>query len=166
MLVVVDEWIRECLSIDVARKLNSDDLLERLSWLMATRGVAEHVRSDNGSDFIADVMKEWCKESGTNTMYIEPGASWQNGIIENFNSRFRDELLSSEIFTTLAEAQLLCVKWRADYNHRRPRRALGKQTPAEYVAKCEVSAARRLVQRMETTGNNRKEASIMITKTS
>jgi transposase InsO family protein len=90
-------------------------------------------------------MKEWCKESGTNTLYIEPGARWQKGIVESFNSRLRDELLSSEIFTTLAEARLLCARWRADYNHRRPQRALGKQTPAEYAAKCEVSAARRLV---------------------
>ncbi|NQV75152.1 MAG: transposase, partial [Bacteroidetes bacterium] len=73
---------------------------------------------------------------------------------------------SSEIFTTLADAQLLCARWRADYNHRRPQRALGKQTPAEYAAKCEVSAARRLVQRMEMTGKTLKAASIMIAETS
>ena len=77
----------------------------------------------------------------------------RNGIVESFNSRLRDELLSSEIFTTLAEAQLLCARGRPDYNHRRPQPELGKQTPADYAAKCEVSAARRLVQRMETTGN-------------
>jgi transposase InsO family protein len=137
-----------------------------LDELTAIRGAPKNIRSDNGSEFIADVMKEWCKKSGTNTLYIEPGAPWQNGIVESFNSGLRDELLSSEFFATLAEAQLLCAKWRADYNHRRPRRALGKQTPAEYAVKCEVSAARRLVQRMETPGNTRKAASIMIAETS
>ena len=94
------------------------------------------------------------------------GAPWQNGIVESFNSRLRDELLSSEIFTTLAEAQLLCARWCANYNHRRPQRSLGKQTAAEYAAQCEVSVAQRMVQRMETTGNTRNAASIMIAETS
>ncbi len=116
-----------------------------LDELTAIRGAPENIRSDNGSEFIANVIKEWCKESGTDTLYIEPGAPWQNGIVESFNSRLRDELLSREIFTTLAKAQLLCERWRADYNHRRPQRALGKQTSEEYAAKCEVSVGRRLV---------------------
>ena len=166
MLVVLDEYTRENIALEVSRKLKSHDVIMVLDELTAIRGAPENIRSDNGSEFIADVMKEWCKESGTNTLYIEPGAPWQNGIVESFNSRLRDELLSSEIFTTLAEARLLCARWRADYNHRRPQRALGKQTPAEYAAKCEISAARRLVQRMETTGNTRKAASIMIAETS
>ena len=166
MLVVLDEYTRENIALEVSRKLKSHDVIMVLDELTAIRGAPENIRSDNGSEFIAKVIKEWCKESGTNTLYIEPGAPWQNGIVESFNSRLRDELLSSEIFTTLAEARFLCARWRADYNHRRPQRALGKQTPAEYAAKCEVSAARRLVQRMETTGNTRKAASIMIAETS
>ena len=123
MLVVLDEYTRENIALEVSRKLKSHDVIMVLDELTAIRGAPENIRSDNGSEFIADVMKEWCKESGTNTLYIEPGAPWQNGIVESFNSRLRDELLSSEIFTTLAEAQLLCARWRADYNHRRPQRA-------------------------------------------
>jgi putative transposase len=161
LLVVLDEYTRENIALEVSRKLKSHDVIMVLDELTAIRGAPENIRSDNGSEFIAEVMKEWCKESGTNTLYIEPGAPWQNGIVESFNSRLCDELLSSEIFTTLAEARFPCARWRADYNHRRPQRALGKQTPAEYAAKSEVSAARRLMQRMEITGNTRKAASIM-----
>ena len=134
--------------------------------LTAILGAPANILIDNGSEFIANVIKEWCKESGTNRHYIKPDAPWQNGIVDRCNSRLRDELLSSEIFTTLVEAQLLCARWRADYNHRRLRRVLAKQTPAEHAAKCEVSAARRLVQRMQTAGNTRKAASIMIAQTS
>ena len=165
ILVVLDEYTRENIALEVSRKLKSHDVIMVLDELTAIRGAPENIRGDNGSEFIADVMKEWCKESGTNTLYIELGAPWQNGIVESFNSRLRDELLSSEIFTTLAEAQLLCARWCADYNHRRPQRTLGKQTPAEYGAKCEVSAAQRLVQWMETTRNTRKVESIMIAET-
>jgi len=75
-----------------------------LDELTAIRGAPENIRSDNRSEFIAKVIKEWCKKSGTNTLYIEPGTPWQKGIVDSFNSRLRDELLSSEIFTTLAEA--------------------------------------------------------------
>ena len=154
---MLDEYTWGNIALEVSRKLKSHDVIRVLDELTVIRSAPENIRSDNGSEFIAKVIKEWCKESGTNTLYIEPGASWQNGIIESFNSRLRDKLLSSEIFTTLPEAQLLCARWRADYNHRRPQRALSKQTPAEYAAKCEVSAARRLVQRTETTGNTQKD---------
>ena len=126
MLVVLDEYTRENIALEVSRKLKSHDVIMVLDELTAIRGAPENIRSDNGIEFISDVMKEWCKESETNTLYIEPGAPWQNGIVENFNSRLRDELLSSEIFATLAEVRFLCAKWRADYNHRRPQRALGK----------------------------------------
>ena len=157
MLVVLDEYTRENIALEVSRKLKSHDVIMVLDELTAIRGAPENIRSDNGSEFIAKVIKEWCKESGTNTLYIEPGAPWQNGIVESFNSRLRDELLSRENFTTLAKAQLLCARCRADYNHRLPQSALGKQTPAEYAAKCEVSAGRRLVQRMETTAKKTKD---------
>ena len=166
ILVVLDEYTRENIALQVSRKLKSHDVIMVLDELTAIRGAPENIRSDNGSEFIAKVIKEWCKESGTNTLYIEPGAPWQNGIVESFNSRLRDELLSRENFTTLAKAQLLCARCRADYNHRLPQSALGKQTPAEYAAKCEVSAGRRLVQRMETTAKKRKTASIMMVETS
>jgi putative transposase len=89
-------------------------------------------------------VKDWCEESGTGTLYIDPGSPWQNGIVESFNGRLRDELLSSEIFETLAEAKYLVDRWRLHYNHRRPQRALGKKTPAEYAATCPAAPPLRL----------------------
>ena len=123
MLVVLDEYTRKNIAIEVSHKLKSHDVIMVLDELTAICGAPENIRSDNVSEFIAKVIKESCKESGTNTLYIEPGAPWQNRIVESFNCRLRDELLLSEIFTTLAEAQLLCAIWRTDYNHRRPQRA-------------------------------------------
>ena len=90
MLTLVDEWTRECLAIDTARRLNSDDVLERLSWLFATRGVPEHVRSDNGPEFTAKVVRAWLKKVGVKTLFIEPGSPWENGYVESFNGKLRD----------------------------------------------------------------------------
>ena len=130
MLVVVDEWTRECLSIDVARKLNSDDLLERLSLLMATRGVPEHVRSDNGPEFTAHVLRDWLAQVGVKTLFIEPGSPWENGYVESFNGKLPDELLDGEIFYTLREAKIMIEKWRRHYNEVRPHSSLGYKPPA------------------------------------
>jgi putative transposase len=94
LLVEVDEWTRECLSIDVARQLCSDDVLERLSWVMATRGVPDHVRSDNGSEFTATAVREWLGKFGVKTLSIEPGSPWENGYVESLNGKLRDELLN------------------------------------------------------------------------
>ncbi len=134
MKVELDEHTRDCLSIDVARNLNSDDLLERLAWLMATSGVPEHVHRDNGAEFTSDVVRAWLGKVGVKTLYIEPGSPWENGYVESFNGKLRHELLSSEIFDTLAEARYRADRWRPHYNHRRPQRALGKQTPAACAA--------------------------------
>jgi putative transposase len=109
MLVIVDEFTRECMSIDVARKLDSDDVLERLAWLMATRGVPAHFRSDNGPEMTAKVVRDWLAKVGVMTLHIDPDSPWQNGIVESFNGRLRDELLSSEIFDSLAEARHLAT---------------------------------------------------------
>ena len=134
MLVVVDEWTRECLSIDVARKLNSDDLLERLSWLMATRGVPEHIRSDQlkslGPEFTAHVVRDWLAQVGVKTLFIEPGSPWENGCVESFNGKLRDEFLDGEIFYTLREAKIMIEKWRRHYNEVRPHSSLGYKPPA------------------------------------
>jgi hypothetical protein len=89
------------------RNLNSDDVLERLAWLMATRGVPEHIRSDNGTEFTAVVVREWLHRVGVKTLYIEPGSPWENGYVESFNGKLRDELLNGEIFSTLQEAKVL-----------------------------------------------------------
>ena len=130
MLVIVDEYTRECLSIDVARNLTSDDVLERLAWLMVTRGVPEHIRSDNGPEFTAKAVREWLGRVGVKTAYIEPGSPWENGYVESFNGKLRDELLNGEIFYTLKEAKVLIERWRRHYNTTRPHSSLGYWPPA------------------------------------
>jgi len=130
MLVILDEFTRECLSIDVARRLTSDDVLERLAWLMATRGVPEHLRSDNGSEFTATAVREWLAKVGVKTLYIEPGSPWENGYVESFNGKLRDELLNGEHFHTVLEARILIEQWRQRYNRIRPHSALGYRPPA------------------------------------
>jgi putative transposase len=136
MLVVLDECTRECLAIEVGRHCRGEDVVRVLDELTAIRGAPAHLRSDNGPEFVSAAVRKWCEESGADTLYIDPGSPWQNGIVESFNGRLRDELLSSEIFATLAEARLLVDRWRLHYNHRRIQRALGKLTPAAFAAPC------------------------------
>ena len=148
MLTIVDEFSRECLAIDVARKLRSDDVLEQLAWLFATRGVPDHIRSDNGPEFTAGVVREWLGRVGVKTLFIEPGSPWENGYIESFNGKLRDELLNGEIFYSLREAKVLIERWRRHYNTRRPHSALGYRPPApEAIApSAACSAALRIPQ--------------------
>jgi transposase InsO family protein len=144
MLTVVDEFTRQCLAIDVARKLSSDDVLERLAWLMVTRGVPQHIRSDNGPEFTATVVRDWLNKVGVKTLFIEPGSPWENGYVESFNGKLRDELLNREIFYTLAEAKVLIEVWRKHYNQVRPHSSLGYRPPApETIAAGPPSAALR-----------------------
>lgn len=130
MLTIVDEFTRECLAIDAARHLTSDDVLERLCWLMTTRGVPKHVRSDNGPEFTARAVREWLARVGVQTLFIEPGSPWENGYVESFNGKLRDELLNREIFYSLKEAQVLIEQWRHEYNTMRPHSSLGYRPPA------------------------------------
>jgi transposase InsO family protein len=130
MLTVVDEYTRECLAIDAARRLTSDDVLERLTWLMVTRGVPGHIRSDNGPEFTAKAVRDWLGRVGVGTLFIEPGSPWENGYIESFNGKLRDELLSGEVFYTLKEAKVLIEMWRQHYNEVRPHSSLGYRPPA------------------------------------
>jgi transposase InsO family protein len=136
MLVVLDEYTRKCLAIEVRRRLRGKDVVAVLDELTAIRGAPAHLRADNGPEMISKAVKEWCASSGTDALYIDPRSPWQNGIVESFNGRLRDELLSSEIFATLDEARLLVDRWRLHYNHRRIQRALGKLTPAAFAAAC------------------------------
>jgi transposase InsO family protein len=122
MLTVIDEYTRECLAIDVARRLTSDDVLDRLSDLFARRGVPAHLRSDNGPEFTAKAVREWLGRVGVTTLYIEPGSPWENGYIESFNGKLSDEVLDCEIFDTLLEAKVLIERWRVVYNTVRPHR--------------------------------------------
>ncbi len=130
MLTLVDEFTRECLAIDVARRLNSEDVLERLTWLFVTRGVPKYIRSDNGSEFTALVVRDWLKRLGVGTLFIEPGSPWENGYVESFNGKLRDELLNGEIFFSLTEAKVLIERWRQEYNTVRPHSSLGYRPPA------------------------------------
>ena len=130
MLTLIDEFTRECLAIDVARKLNHDDVLERLAWLMATRGVPDYIRSDNGSEFTAHAVRDWLKRVGAKTLYITPGSPWENRYIESFNGKLANELLEREIFDTLHEAKVLIERWRVHYNTVRPHSSLGYRPPA------------------------------------
>ena len=132
-LNVVDEFTRECLAIRVARKLNSTDVIDVLSDLFILRGVPGHIRSDNGPEFIAQAVQDWITAVGARTAYIAPGSPWENGYVESFNARFRDELLDGEIFYSLRESQLIIESWRRHYNTVRPHGSINYKPPAPEV---------------------------------
>ena len=131
MLDVTDEFTRECLAIRVDRKLNSVDVLDVLSDRFILRGVPGHVRSDNGPEFVAKAVRGWIAAVGAKTACIEPGSPWENGSVESFNARLRDELLDGEIFSSLAEARVVIESRRRPYDTSRPHRpwATGRQLP-------------------------------------
>ena len=130
MLTVVDESTRECLAIDVGRRITSEDVLERLTGLFVRRGVPQHIRSDNGPEFAARRVREWLGRIGVGTLFIEPGSPWENGYCESFNGKLRDEVLDREVFDTLLEAKVLIERWRREYNGVRPHSSLGYRPPA------------------------------------
>jgi len=130
MLTILDEHTRECLSIVVKRRLTSNDVLDELYNLFLLRETPEYIRSDNGSEFTATAVREWLHDLGVKTLFIEPGSPWENGYIESFNGKLRDELLHREIFDTLLEAQILTEGWRKEYNQVRPHSSLKYRPPA------------------------------------
>lgn len=134
LLVVVDEFTRLCLRIEVGRSMTSKSVVRVLAELVQTHGEPGAIRSDNGSEFIAAAVRAWLSAAGIETLYIEPGSPWQNGYCESFNSRLRTEFLNKELFRTLAEAQVLTEKHRLHHNHKRPHSSLGYQTPAQFAA--------------------------------
>jgi len=129
MLTIIDEYTRECLAIKVDRKLNSTDVVDTLLDLFVMHGVPDYIRSDNGSEFTARLVREWLKKLKVKTLFIEPGSPWENGYNESFNGKLRDELLNGEIFYTLKEAQILIEQWRKEYNTVRPHSSLGYKPP-------------------------------------
>ena len=133
MLNLIDEFTHECLAIRVDRKLSSADVIDVLSDLFILRGVPEHIRSDNGPEFVAKVVQDWIAAVGARTAYIAPGSPWENGFIESFNARLRDELLDGEIFYSLQEARVIIESWRRHYNTERPHESLGYKPPAPEV---------------------------------
>ena len=130
LMVVIDEFTRECLAIYVARRIRARDALEVFANLMERHGVPRYIRSDNGPEMIAKVLRRWLKRLGTETIYITPGSPWENGYCESFNGKLRDELLNGEIFYTLKEAQVVIEHWRCHYNTIRPHSALRYRPPA------------------------------------
>ena len=130
ILNVIDEYTRECLAVRVARRLTHQDVLEVLYDLFCERGVPVHIRSDNGSEFTAQRVRTWLSKLSVKPLFIEPGSPWENGYIESFNGKMRDELLAGEIFYTLQEAQILIEIWRRHYNTSRPHSSLNYQPPA------------------------------------
>ena len=139
-LSVVDEFTRECLCLKVARGITSEDVIDALAELFAMRGVPQHVRSDNGPEFIAHAIGRWFAQVGVETLYIAPGSPWENGYAESFHSRLRDEFLASEEFENVAAARKLTTAWQEDYNHHRPHSSLGYLTPSEFAARWAASA--------------------------
>jgi putative transposase len=133
MLNVIDEFTHESLAIRVARRLKSIDVIDVLSDLFILRGVPGHIRSDNGPEFIAKAVQDWIAAVGAKTAYIMPGSPWENGFVESFNARLRDELLDGEIFYSLAEAKIVIESWRRHYNSVRPHGSLGYRPPAPEV---------------------------------
>jgi len=133
MLTVVDEFTHENLAIRVSRRLKAIDVLDVLSDLFILRGVPGHIRSDNGPEFVAKAVQAWISAVGAKTAYIAPGSPWENGFIESFNARRRDELLDGEIVYTLREAQIVIESWRRHYNTVRPHASLGYRAPAPEV---------------------------------
>lgn len=130
ILTVLDEYSRECLAIEVERSLQSIDVLECIADLFIERGLPDYIRSDNGPEFAAKQIRTWLERLGVGTLFIEPGSPWENGYVESFNGKLRDECLNREVFATLAEAKVLIEQWRKEYNQIRPHSARGYQPPA------------------------------------
>ena len=123
ILTIVEEYSRECLAIVVGRRLRAMDVLETLAELFVAHGVPAYIRSDNGPEFTATRIRLWLEALQVQTLFIEPGSPWENGYVESFNGKLRDELLDREIFYTLTEAKILIERWRRQYNTVRPHSA-------------------------------------------
>jgi putative transposase len=134
LLNVIDEYTRECPAILVDRSIDADGVVAVLDRLVAERGAPGYVRFDNGPEFIAGAIADWCRFNTVDSVFIDPGSPWQNAWIESFNGRLRDELLNLWRFDSLLEARVLIEDWRIDYNTNRPHTAHGELTPAEFAA--------------------------------
>jgi transposase InsO family protein len=129
-LNIIDEYTRESLRIHVDKKITSFNVIEELADLFVTQGIPDHIRSDNGPEFVSKIIRGWLDRLGVKTLFIQPGSPWENGYIESFNGKFRDELLNGEIFDTITEARVLSEAWRKEYNSKRPHSSLGYRPPA------------------------------------
>lgn len=133
ILVIIDEYTRECLSLFAARRIRSQDVLDQLYELFINRGIPDYIQSDNGPEFTAKAVRDWLAKIGVSTLFIEPISPWENGYVESFIGKLRDELLNSELFDTLLEARVDIENWRRDYNRFRPHSSLGYKPLAPEV---------------------------------
>jgi transposase InsO family protein len=133
---VIDEFTRECLTIEVHRRITGTDVVRVLDALMTLHGVPGHLRCDNGPEFIGAAVRAWLGRSKVSALYIAPGSPWENAYAESYHARLRDEVLDREEFATLPEARALLESWRQEYNQERPHSALGYQTPEAFAAVC------------------------------
>ncbi|MDB4807696.1 IS3 family transposase [bacterium] len=136
LLVVIDEYTRECLAIEVGRSLTAQDVMSVLEYLFAVRGIPEHIRSDNGPEFVSKAICRWLKEADDKTLFIAKGSPWENGYVESFNGTLRDELLNREIFLSFDEACWVIDRWRMDYNHHRIHSSLDYQPQSSHSIWC------------------------------
>ncbi len=136
LLVVIGEFTRECLAIDVSWRIKGPDVVELLRYLFAVRGEPVFIRSDNGPEFVSNAVRRWLKASGVKTLFIAPDSPWENGYVESFNSKLRDEFLNRELFLHINELRYIVDRWRMDYNHYRPHSSLDYMAPAAFAAKC------------------------------
>ena len=141
LLVVIDEFTRECLAIEAGRSFTARDVILTLQYLFAVRGAPQHLRSDNGPEFIAKEVQRWLARAAVTTLYIQKASPWENAYVESFNGKLRDELLNQELFLSLAEARYVLDEWRLDYNHNRPHSSLSWQTPAAFSARLTDASA-------------------------
>jgi len=141
LLTVLDEFTRESPGIEIGRSIRANDVIVVLEYLFMVREVPKFIRSDNGPEFIADAIKKWLQKKHVGTLYIEPGSPWENGYIESFNGKLRDEILNRELFYSVKEAKAIVESWRLEYNNHRPHSGLDYMTPAEFAASCIASAS-------------------------
>ncbi len=133
ILTLLDEYTRQSLAVHTAWSIRAVDAITVIEAAIARYGAPEHLRSDNGPEFIAYAIQDWLKQRAIKTLYIKPGSPWENGHIESFHDKLRDECLNRELFGTLAEARVILESWRMEYNERRPHSSLGYQTPGEFA---------------------------------
>ena len=141
LFAVIDEYTRECLAIEVARSFTAQDVVGVLQYLFAVRGTPQHIRSDNGPEFVAKTVRRWLAQADVGTLFVAKGSPWENGYVESFNGKLRDELLNQELFLSLEEARWVIDHWRLDYNNHRIHSALDYQTPAAFAAGCVLPAS-------------------------
>jgi putative transposase len=146
MLNIIDEFTRECLTIDVARSITADDVVRRLDELVKERGAPHYLRMDNGPEFVAHALNDWCRFNKSGSLFIDPGSPWQNGWIESFNARLRDEFLNGQQFDSLLEAKVLLADWRDEYNHERTHSALRRLTPVKFAETWKFRNQQRLAE--------------------